>query len=82
MKRKKYNENYFEKIDSEDKAYFLGLICADGCILNNKKTYRYQVALKLHIKDIEILKTFIKCIICSIIIRFKFLNTHSNIWKI
>ena len=62
MKRKKYNENYFEKIDSEDKAYFLGLICADGCILNNKKTYRYQVALKLHIKDIEILKTFIKCI--------------------
>lgn len=25
------NENYFESIDSEDKAYFLGLLFADGC---------------------------------------------------
>lgn len=28
----KFNENYFEKIDSENKAYFLGLIYSDGCI--------------------------------------------------
>lgn len=27
--------NYFETIDSPDKAYFLGLIVADGCILDN-----------------------------------------------
>lgn len=26
-----FNESYFEKIDSEEKAYFLGLIYADGC---------------------------------------------------
>ena len=51
MKKKKYNENYFENIDTEDKAYFLGFICSDGCIENNKKTYRYQVTLKLHNKD-------------------------------
>lgn len=25
------NENYFNKIDAEDKAYFLGLLYADGC---------------------------------------------------
>lgn len=62
MKRKKYNENYFEKIDSEDKAYFLGLICADGCIINNEVTHRYQLTLKLHTKDENILKDFIKCI--------------------
>lgn len=37
MRKKVYNENYFEKIDSEDKAYFLGLIAADGCIINNEK---------------------------------------------
>jgi hypothetical protein len=30
-----FNEDYFEKIDTEDKAYFLGFIVADGCI-NNK----------------------------------------------
>jgi hypothetical protein len=28
----KFNIDYFEKIDTEDKAYFLGFIVADGCI--------------------------------------------------
>lgn len=33
MKKKNYNENYFEKIDTEDKAYFLrGYFDGDGCI--------------------------------------------------
>lgn len=31
-----FNIDYFEKIDTEDKAYFLGFIVADGCI-NSKK---------------------------------------------
>ena len=33
----KYSANfrYFENIDSEDKAYFLGFIAADGCIFKN-----------------------------------------------
>lgn len=32
-KARKYqlNENYFDKIDTEEKAYFLGLLYADGC---------------------------------------------------
>ena len=30
-----YNENYFEIIDSEEKAYWLGFIAADGSIVNN-----------------------------------------------
>lgn len=62
MKRKKFNENYFENINSEDKSYFLGFLCADGTIINNPKVYRYQTVLKLHVKDEEILKTFIKCV--------------------
>lgn len=28
-----YNQNYFENIDTEEKAYWLGFIAADGCIL-------------------------------------------------
>lgn len=60
MKKKVYNESYFEKIDTEDKAYFLGLIYSDGCIINNKNDYRYKVSLKLHIKDKHILEDFIK----------------------
>lgn len=31
----RYNRNFFEKIDSEEKAYWLGFISADGCIANN-----------------------------------------------
>lgn len=58
-KRKEYNHSYFENIDTEDKAYFLGFIYADGSIVTNKRNSFY---LKLHIKDLHIIKTFIKCI--------------------
>lgn len=60
MKKKDYNESYFETIDSEDKAYFLGFICADGCLINDINKYRYKLNLKIHIKDIHILEEFIK----------------------
>lgn len=34
-----HNENYFENIDSEEKAYWLGFIFADGYILNKDDKY-------------------------------------------
>ena len=48
---KKYNvdENYFEVINTPNKAYWLGFLYADGCILirekNNKKSYILEVSL-------------------------------------
>ena len=30
------NVNYFEKIDTPEKSYWLGYICADGCINKDK----------------------------------------------
>jgi len=44
-KNRKYtlNEHYFEKIDSEDKAYFLGLIYADGNINPDNSTIRLRL---------------------------------------
>ena len=30
------NENIFNNIDTEEKAYFLGLLLADGCVFYNK----------------------------------------------
>jgi len=53
----KYNTNdkYFEQIDSEDKAYFLGLLFADGYNFIGKS---YMVTLQLCIGDIDILKQF------------------------
>jgi hypothetical protein len=39
-----FNEDYFEKIDTEDKAYFLGFIVADGCV--SDKTNRITIFQK------------------------------------
>ena len=38
--KKNCNENFFDIIDTEEKAYWLGFIYADGCISHRKKTVR------------------------------------------
>ena len=50
----RFNENYFEKIDTEDKAYFLGFIVADGCVSDNTNT------IKIIQKETDILYEFKK----------------------
>lgn len=59
MRRKKFNEDYFEVIDTPEKAYFLGFIFADGCLIDNPKEYRYKLNIKIHNKDEDILERFI-----------------------
>ena len=49
-----YDKNYFEKIDSSDKAYFLGFMLTDGNVSLNENTIR----LSLSSKDEEILNIF------------------------
>lgn len=46
-----FNKKYFEKIDSHEKAYFLGLIFADGCIYKSKSNVENVFKLKLAEKD-------------------------------
>jgi hypothetical protein len=72
IKKRKYfyNEDFFERIDNEEKAYFLGFLFADGCVINNVEKYRYQVTLKLHTKDRHILESFIVSV-----------NGEMPIWK-
>ena len=55
------NEEYFSEINTNDKAYFLGFICADGCIYNRNE---HQGTVNISIKDtdIEILNCFKKYI--------------------
>ena len=43
------NHSYFNVIDSEDKAYWLGFLYADGCVRKTKTGS--QVVLKLSVKD-------------------------------
>lgn len=52
--KKKCNYNFFENIDTEAKAYFLGFLYADGAMTHN------SMKLTLHSKDLHILQTFKK----------------------
>jgi len=55
------NPNFFEKIDTEEKAYWLGYMYADGCI-RNFKDKPGQHALSLSSIDLEHLCKFKDCI--------------------
>lgn len=57
-----YNENFFENIDSEEKAYWLGFIYADGYIQIDKEKRIKKLGMELQIGDIEHLKKFNKSI--------------------
>jgi hypothetical protein len=52
------DHDYFKVIDTEDKAYLFGFICADGHI-STKKSNKY-VQIELQARDIEILRYFKK----------------------
>lgn len=59
MKRiNNFNDDYFETIDTEDKAYFLGLLFADG----NVYMARHRVQITLANEDAYILNKFSECI--------------------
>jgi len=54
------NHNFFKIIDSEEKAYWLGFLFADGCVRFGKTGS--QLVLKLSVKDLEHLEKFKKSI--------------------
>ena len=59
MKRiNNFNDDYFEVIDTEEKAYFLGLLFADG----NVYLKRHRVQLTLANEDAYIIQKFADCI--------------------
>ena len=63
LKKEKYtyNHHYFENIDTEDKAYWLGFIYADGCVMEYENN-SCELAIKLQARDIGHLKKFNKSI--------------------
>lgn len=48
------NENFFDCINCESKAYFLGLMYADGCVQANGKSWR--IRLSINLCDIDIVE--------------------------
>ncbi len=75
--RYKINENYFDSIDTEDKAYYLGLLFADGC--NN--TITRSTRIELQARDKHILYSFRKSLGSTAPIKFidrsKYPNTQN-----
>jgi len=74
FKNHKFNENYFDKIDTEDKAYFLGFLYADG--YNN--TERYYLSITLKWSDREILEKFRKYLGADNEVRFKITGDYKK----
>ncbi|WP_020603277.1 hypothetical protein [Spirosoma spitsbergense] len=58
QRKYRLNEAFFDKIDTEAKAYFLGLMYADGH--NDKSGRRFSLALQL--RDKAIVETFKQCL--------------------
>lgn len=68
-KNRNMQEDFFDIIDSEEKAYFLGLMFSDGNVTLDKNGKRNpQIRLQLKISDIHILQDF-----------RTLLNMHSNL---
>lgn len=66
---KKYvsDTNFFEKIDSEEKAYWLGFLYADGYV--RVRDNSYELKLKLSQRDVEHIEKFKKAIKSTNIIK-------------
>ena len=56
--RKKYtiNEQYFDKIDTPNKAYIMGLLYSDGANTSNYETGHYCISIALQEKDVQLLE--------------------------
>lgn len=53
-RRQTFNAHYFQTIDTEEKAYWLGFITADGCITSGKKSGQsMRLSLHLALQDYE-----------------------------
>ena len=55
-KIRKFDKTYFKNIDSEEKAYWLGFIYADGYIVYNSNSATYELGIELNAKDDYILQ--------------------------
>lgn len=76
MRKYKVNEDYFKFIDTEEKAYWLGFLYADGCVTQATK-YSKRLQVNLSIKDIDHLEILRKNLESTSGIR-EFLNDSSK----
>lgn len=56
MRRNIINKQFFEKIDTQEKAYILGFIYSDGNVLYDSARYIYRISIEIQENDDYILK--------------------------
>ena len=56
------DENYFEKIDTDEKAYWIGFIASDGCLYHPKDNRQDILSISLAIQDKKHLEKFKACL--------------------
>lgn len=54
-KLRKFDKKYFHSIDTNEKAYWLGFIYADGCVICNPERRNYELSIQLNKNDDYIL---------------------------
>lgn len=75
LKDLSFQQDYFNNIDSSDKAYWLGFIYADGYVFSPKD----RLGINLHVKDIEHLHKFKKSLKSTQKVRIVEKNNTCNI---
>lgn len=58
--KRSFNTDYFDCIDTEEKAYWLGFLFADGAITQERKSYSIELSLKLD--DADHVRKFAKAV--------------------
>lgn len=85
MSKYTYNKNYFKIINTEEKAYWLGFLYADGCITRfyrneNLKSMSLEITLKSD--DVEHLKKFLIALESNVPIQDKTINNKYKACRI
>lgn len=79
--KSKINHLYFSNIDKEEKAYFLGLLFADGYIEAPSKNKAGRISLRLSGSDVYMVEKFKTCIKSDNIIQYKKAYTDDRGWS-
>lgn len=73
-----YNHDYFENIDTPEKAYWLGFIYADGNVREDTVRHGYAVSIGLQKSDYKHLKKFNKALNGNVEVKFNSSTCNLN----
>lgn len=73
------NQEFFKDIDTEEKAYWLGFLYADGCIYKGASKNSYRMQINIQASDSDVLEKFKNSIQANNPITYKTIQEKHNI---